>query len=213
MPSGTARIAVVVCVVLLAGCGGFGATTTETATVTATETTTTVAGETTTLESVDADPEAVRSDVLEAMSAVETYRVDAEIERTQSGNGVTRTATVESSGVFDRAASAAAGWGNDSLAAFRPVGGGAPGHVWVVRFDDAAAATAGETALRESLSTRGNRTAAGWRVAGVRASLTRPDDRTVAMALGPETFVRGVTVTTNAGAIVEISTRARADGA
>ena len=86
------------------------ATTTTVADTTATTTTTatdaTASNETTTrrttLESVDVDAETVAADVVAAMEATEQYSVEATIERTQTVNGVTRGATIESTGVFDR---------------------------------------------------------------------------------------------------------------
>lgn len=112
MPSRTALATLAVALVLLAGCGGGPAdgTTTATTELSATTddqptTTETAAQETTaTLRSVDADAEAVREDVLAALDAVETYRVNATFHRTQTANGVTRNVTVESQSVFDRSA-------------------------------------------------------------------------------------------------------------
>ncbi|MFB6219633.1 MAG: hypothetical protein ABEH77_10760 [Halobacteriaceae archaeon] len=101
----------------------------------------------------------------------------------------------------ERARRAAAGWGNDSLRVFRPAGGGDPGYVWVLRFDDAADATEAERALAASLAARGNRTDGGWRVAGAPAALTRPDDRTLALAAGPAGFVNRTAVASADGGV------------
>jgi hypothetical protein len=120
MPSRQFLAALVVASVVLAGCGGAttNTATTETTTTTGTSaatttstaetTTATTATETnattgtTTLEEVDADAETVAADVVAAMEATDQYRLAATIERTQTANGVTRSATVESDGVFDR---------------------------------------------------------------------------------------------------------------
>ncbi|KPN31139.1 hypothetical protein SY89_01882 [Halolamina pelagica] len=91
----------------------------------------------------------------------------------------------------DRAAEAAAGWGNDRLVA---VTGDTEGYVWVLRWDTDADAREFERAFADYLDARGNRTAEGWRVDGEYYRLATVDDRTVAVVTGNETFVDAVSV-------------------
>jgi hypothetical protein len=117
--SSRAALTALAVLVLLAGCGGTattqdttttaadGPTTTGAATTTTATTATTTSGEaatTATLREADADADTVVQSVLGAAAAVERYRVEADIERVQRANGVTRTVTVESAGAFDREA-------------------------------------------------------------------------------------------------------------
>ncbi|MFD1526574.1 hypothetical protein [Halolamina salina] len=91
----------------------------------------------------------------------------------------------------DRAAEAAAGWGNDRVVR---VSRETEGYVWVLRWDTAADATEFENAFADYLDARGNRTADGWRVDDDRYRLATVDDRTVAVVTGNETFVDSVSV-------------------
>jgi hypothetical protein len=99
-----------------------------------------------------------------------------------------------------RAERAAAGWGNDSLRVFRR-GGGAAGYAWLLRFDDAANATEGAAALGDWLAARGETAGDRWRVAGVEADVQQAGERTVAVLLGPGSFVGNASVATEEGAV------------
>jgi len=92
----------------------------------------------------------------------------------------------------DRAAAAATGWGDDRLAFLRRDGD--VHFVWVLRWDDAANATAFADAARELLDARGNRTDGGWIVDGTRTELRQPIANTTVLVAGTNAFVQGVTV-------------------
>jgi hypothetical protein len=95
----------------------------------------------------------------------------------------------------ERANEAAAGWGNDTLRTYLPEGGGDPGYAWVLRFDDPANRSQFVATLRDSLSTRGNRTGDAWTVPGTATFDLRPvGDETVAVLAGNGSFVRNTTV-------------------
>lgn len=94
----------------------------------------------------------------------------------------------------DRARRAAAGWGVDELVVFRAPGERNASYVLVTRWDDAANATEFGRAYRDALSARGTEQTVGWRVDGRRATVERVSDTTVAVLIGPRSFVRGTEV-------------------
>lgn len=96
----------------------------------------------------------------------------------------------------ERATEAATGWGNDRLV---EITGDTHGFVWVLHWDTVDDAAAFEAAFADYLDTRGVETADGWRVVDDRYRLIDVDDRTVAVAMGNETFVDAVTVTSENG--------------
>mgnify|MGYP000176886546 CR=1 FL=1 len=98
----------------------------------------------------------------------------------------------------ERAAEAAAGWGNDRLVT---VTGDTEGYIWVLRWDSDADAAEFERAFADYLDARGNRTADGWRAEGEQYRLTAVDDRTVAVVIGNGTFLDAVTVTQRDGKV------------
>lgn len=99
----------------------------------------------------------------------------------------------------DRAARAAAGWGNDTRIAFNNESG-ARGYAWVLRFDDAANASEFDDAVAEYLSERtgdgplaDDRTGRQWTTTldgrPVAYRLRRTDGRTAVLLLGTPAFV------------------------
>jgi hypothetical protein len=112
-----------------------------------------------------------------------------------------------------RATAAAAGWGNDTRIAFNNESG-ARGYAWVVRFDDAANATAFEAAVRDYLDGRARSTAtdaagAAWRTRlddrTARYRFVPVDDRTAVLLLGVPAFVGTTTVeSTDGGALLTV---------
>ena len=89
---------------------------------------------------------------------------------------------------LDRAADAAAGWGNDSMVTFQR--GADRGFVWVTRWDDAANATEFETAFEDYLADRGNLVDGMWETAdGTHWRLVRTTEETISIVVGPEPFV------------------------
>lgn len=91
----------------------------------------------------------------------------------------------------DRAAAAAAGWGNDTLRIYRPVEGGDPSFVWVLGWDDPGNATEFQRAFRDALDARGDRAGGVWNLTDVdaHARLVDPTETTTAFVVGNESFV------------------------
>ena len=102
-----------------------------------------------------------------------------------------------------RADSAAAGWGNDSLHIFRPLGGGDTGYVWVVDWDDPENATEFERAVRDAFDARGTESGGVWSLSDVNASASVTELRpgTTALVLGPGEFVGETSVTADEGSV------------
>jgi hypothetical protein len=105
----------------------------------------------------------------------------------------------------ERAAHAAAGWGNDTRIAFNNESG-ARGYAWVIRFDDAGNASQFDDAvadyLRERTGSRSladDRTGRQWTTTldgrSVAYRLRRTDDRTAVLLLGTPAFVDPDTTT------------------
>lgn len=104
----------------------------------------------------------------------------------------------------DRAARAAAGWGNDTVRFLRPADGdGETAYAWTLRWDDAANQTEFTAAFRESLSARGTETDGTWRLTeeSVSATVSTPTDRTTVVLFGPESLVDRMTASGNEGSV------------
>jgi len=114
------------------------------------------------------------------------------------GEAFVRTALAANLSVA-RASRAAAGWGNDTLATFRRPGVENGSYAWVLRWDDASEADEFAAAMRDALTARGSATDEGWRVAGVRADLRRPDAQTTVLVAGNASFVAETTVSADGG--------------
>jgi len=101
----------------------------------------------------------------------------------------------------DRAAAAAAGWGNDTVVTIRPVDGdGNTSYVWIHRWDDADNASEFADAARAYLaSTVENGTAT---LHGVPASFERLDERTTAFVIGSMDLQSSVALRTDGDAVV-----------
>ena len=98
----------------------------------------------------------------------------------------------------ERAARAAAGWGNDTLRYLRPANGsGETAYVWTLRWDDTANATEFASAYRDALDTRASREGSVWNlgVDDVAATVQTPTDRTAVIAFGPVPLVGNLTAT------------------
>ncbi|MFB6295505.1 MAG: hypothetical protein ABEH66_01530 [Halobacteriales archaeon] len=103
----------------------------------------------------------------------------------------------------ERANRAAAGWGNDTLRTYLPEGGGDPAYAWTLRFDDAENRSQFVATLRESLSSRGNRTAGVWTVPGTATfDLRLVGEETAVVLAGNESFVGNTNVS---GSDAEVS--------
>ena len=101
-----------------------------------------------------------------------------------------------------RAVDAAEGWGNDRLL---EVTGDTEGYIWVLRWDTDDDATEFESAFSDYLDERGNETVGGWHVDEERYRLRSPDDRTVAVVTGNESFVDTAAITTGENGNVTVS--------
>lgn len=111
----------------------------------------------------------------------------------------------------DRAARAAAGWGNDRLLRF--FDGGDRGWVWALRWDDAANASEFVDTFRAYLDARGERVDGGWVAGGgTHWRVVRTADRTVAVVAGAERFVDAVAVDGGEEPTVTIHSNASATG-
>jgi len=117
---------------------------------------------------------------------VDTDRLGEGFIRVALRNGLSRS----------RAASAAAGWGNDTLRTYLPESGGDPSYAWTVRFDDAHDRTAFVDALRASLDARGFRSGGTWTVANASVSfgVRTVGETSVVVLVGTESFVSATSV-------------------
>lgn len=97
----------------------------------------------------------------------------------------------------ERAREVAEGWRWDRLVDLDPSNGsGTQRHVWVTEWRDADAADAFETAMTDYLDDRWQRADGIWRgIEAASVDLERPDDRSVALAVGPSAFLETVNVT------------------
>lgn len=122
------------------------------------------------------------------------------------GELVTRSA-LSGSHSDERAARAAAGWGNDTLLWFSDVD--EDGWVWVTRWDDAANATEFERAFAGHLDARGESVGDGhWVDAeGRHWRVVRTGDRTVVVVGGPERFLDTVAVSGGTNVTVTVGNR------
>lgn len=109
----------------------------------------------------------------------------------------------------ERAASAAAGWGNDQLVGFER--GADQGYAWALRWDDREEATAFAEALRAALDERATRTADGWRTSEGEYDIEAAGE-TVVLLTGAEEFVAGTSVEV-AGDTVSLSLPGDAEAA
>ncbi|MFB6202072.1 MAG: hypothetical protein ABEI98_08680 [Halorhabdus sp.] len=95
----------------------------------------------------------------------------------------------------ERAAAAAAGWGNDRLHYLRPAGGGNSSYAWVFRWDDTTNATEFERTLHAYLDERGNRREGRWTVANVTAGIRSPTKQTTVLLMGTQRVVAKTAIT------------------
>jgi len=114
---------------------------------------------------------------------------------------------LESSVGPDRAAAAADGWGNDTLVYYQSTERRATGYVWVLNWDDAGENTEFRRALTDALDERGDRAGGAWSLDdNATVNVVNVDAETTALVLGPESFVRTVTVATDDGTVgVDVS--------
>ncbi|MFC6952474.1 hypothetical protein [Halorubellus litoreus] len=110
---------------------------------------------------------------------------------------------------------AAAGWGEDALVVLRK--DGTANHAWVLRFDTARDATEAERALAAVLDARGDRARderppadaapststpiPRWRLPNSHATLHRPANRTLVLAVGTPGFVADLAISGTSGAV------------
>lgn len=92
----------------------------------------------------------------------------------------------------DRAAAAAAGWGNDRQLTFK--NDSRTAYVWALRWDDTSEADEFEDAIGDYLDARGTRVDDEWRVDENRFRVDRPSDEMVVLVIGPDAFTDTATV-------------------
>ncbi|RXK49195.1 hypothetical protein [Halorientalis pallida] len=100
----------------------------------------------------------------------------------------------------DRAAAAAAGWGNDRLVPF--YGEKDRSYAWVIRFDDAPNATDARRAVADYLDAYASDSVSGWTRGAATFALRQIDGRTFALLAGERGFVDGASVSTDDGEVV-----------
>ena len=106
-----------------------------------------------------------------------------------------------------QAADAAAGWGNDHLLQYSNQNVSQSGFVWVLRWDNTWNATQFETAFEQYLDSRATLTNDIWMDETVALRIERVDERTLAVFVGPRSFVTNATANGDDG---EICIRVRA---
>jgi hypothetical protein len=124
--------------------------------------------------------------------------------RDRLGEAFVRTALAGSLGV-ERAARAAAGWGNDSLLTVRRPGVANSSYAWVLQWDDPAEADEFRAAMADSIAARGRAAdGGGWHVAGVRVALRHPGPETTVLFAGAPSFVRNATASADGGVALRL---------
>ena len=103
-----------------------------------------------------------------------------------------------------RAAAAAAGWGNDTLRTVRPSDGGNTSYVWVHRWDDAENATEFADAARAYLDAYGSTENGTTTLGGLPADLRTLDDRTTAIVLADSVLQDSLTLSAD-GSVVTVA--------
>ncbi|WP_227134076.1 hypothetical protein [Halorubellus salinus] len=114
------------------------------------------------------------------------------------------------------AGTAAAGWGEDALVVLRK--DGTANHAWILRFDTVRDVTEAERALAAVLDARGDRARGErppadpipststptprWRLPNSHATLHRPANRTLVLAVGSLAFLADLAVTGTPGAVM-----------
>jgi hypothetical protein len=94
----------------------------------------------------------------------------------------------------DRAADAAAGWGNDRVLAFDEVAGDGSAHAWLLRWDSAGEADEFAAAMGDYLDARGDRSGDRWTDDGTTFDVRRAGDETVVVLAGPDRFLDATSV-------------------
>jgi len=103
----------------------------------------------------------------------------------------------------ERAATVAAGWGNDTLHIVSERGTTEARYVWVHRWDDADAADAFAGAMRAYLDARGDPTDRGWAIpdTGLEATVTTLSPETTVVLFGDEAFLDAAAATGTDGEV------------
>lgn len=101
---------------------------------------------------------------------------------------------------LDRAADAAAGWGNDELVTLQS-GDADRGFAWVLRWDNATEADEFESAMRDYLDAHATSGDGIWENGGDTYRLVRVSDETVVLFAGDEAFVENASATGDDGEI------------
>lgn len=108
-----------------------------------------------------------------------------------------------------RAASAAAGWGNDRLVTYRDRPTANASFVWVTRWDTPADAAAFRDAMNATFDATGTRSGDRWRLAGhdARATTLRPNATTVVVPVGDPGLLDALSVSLDRATVVLTTNR------
>lgn len=94
------------------------------------------------------------------------------------------------------AASAAAGWGNDSRVQFEDAG-----YAWVIRWDDRQNASQFRAAMETYLDRRATSRSGAWRKGSVTFDVRMVDEGTIAILVGNQSFVDATSVSGGSGTV------------
>lgn len=94
------------------------------------------------------------------------------------------------------------GWGNDRRIEFRNSSTDAYGYVWVLKWDDPANASEFEAAFGRNLDAWASPEGTRWETENGTIRTKRVDDETVAVVIGPRSFVRTALIGTSDGSVV-----------
>ena len=132
--------------------------------------------------------------------SVSVDAADWEVQKTDRAGELFVRVALDTELSAERAATAATGWGTDSRVTLS--NGDDRAYVWALRWDDPANATAFQAGFDAYLDERATRRDGVWHADGAAYRTTRVDGETVAVLLGNESFVDGVTVGGTNGSVV-----------
>ncbi|AKH97806.1 hypothetical protein [Halanaeroarchaeum sulfurireducens] len=132
--------------------------------------------------------------------SVSVDAADWEVQKTDRAGELFVRVALDTELSAERAATAATGWGTDSRVTLS--NGDDRAYVWALRWDDPANATEFQAGFEAYLDERATSGDGVWHADGAAYRTTRVDEETVAVLLGNESFVDGVTVEGTNGSVV-----------